>query len=99
MKPDPAKVATLDQWAPPMKHIETLTQHDVSAATLACAKKQIVHECRRFLGFMNYFHRFIPQFAAVAEKLYEQTKMMRLCGLMSALKHGSCCVQHLAKQQ
>ena len=74
VKPDPAKVATLDQWAPPMKHIETLTQHDVSAATLACAKKQIVHECRRFLGFMNYFHRFIPQFAAVAEKMYEQTQ-------------------------
>lgn len=72
VKPDPAKVAALENWRPPLAQVEALkTAQSIAAAS--AARKQIVHECRRFLGFMNYFNRFIPRYAELATCLHTQT--------------------------
>ena len=72
VKPDPAKVGSLDGWNPPWQHIEVLRKES-NVAVQTASRKQIVHECRRFLGFMNYFNRFIPRYADLAACLHEQT--------------------------
>ena len=72
--PDPAKVATLTQWVPPLDLIEKLADSNTSPKEATVYKNQIATECRRFLGFMNYFNRFIPRFSDIAVVLHEQTK-------------------------
>jgi predicted aspartyl protease len=72
VKPNPEKVASLANWHPPFEQIEVL-KSEPSNPIRAVARKQIVHECRRFLGFMNYFNRFIPQYAKLACCLHDQT--------------------------
>lgn len=74
VKPDPAKVAAVANWEPPHLQIAELADVDASPAVRAAARKQIVHECRRYLGFMNYFNRFIPRYSALAAGLHDQTK-------------------------
>jgi hypothetical protein len=37
-------------------------------------KKGIAKAVRSFLGFMQYFSRFIPRFSDMASHLYDQTK-------------------------
>ena len=73
VKPDPAKVATLDKWVPPLDLVEKAKRPDLVPRAKEAIKKQIAQECRRFLGFMNYFRRFIPRFAEVAVELHNQT--------------------------
>ena len=72
--PDPAKVSTLTQWTPPLDLIDTLVDNNSSSKEITVYKNQIATECRRFLGFMNYFSRFIPRFSDIAVVLHEQTK-------------------------
>ena len=72
VKPNPDKVASLANWEPPLQQIEVL-KHETCPRIRAAARKQIVHECRRFLGFMNYFSRFIPKYADMACCLHDQT--------------------------
>ena len=68
--PDPAKVHALDHWGtPPIVPEEGISQSEYNAV-----QQRKVHECRRFLGFMNYFARFIPRYAELALPLYEQTQ-------------------------
>ena len=74
VKPDPAKVATLDSWTPPIDVVEKLKEPDCSKSAATSYRKSIVHECRRFLGFMNYFNRYIPRYSELAGCLHEQTK-------------------------
>ena len=71
--PDPAKVATLDAWEPPEGEIAVVNDPEKSSQAVSCARKRIVSECRRFLGFMNYFSRFIPRYAELAVDLHRQT--------------------------
>ena len=68
--PDPGKVKALDHWEPPSVDLT----HAPSQAEVSAIQQRKVHECRRFLGFMNYFARFIPRYAELAMPLYEQTK-------------------------
>ena len=68
--PDPSKVKILDHWEPP-----STAQPEMSSSEAAAVQQRKIHECRRFLGFMNYFARFIPRYAQLAAPLYEQTKV------------------------
>ena len=74
IKPDPAKIAVLDSWEPPLTQVKQLEDASISSAECGILRKEITHEVRRYLGFMNYFHRFIPRFSELAMPLYEQTK-------------------------
>jgi RNase H-like domain found in reverse transcriptase/Reverse transcriptase (RNA-dependent DNA polymerase)/gag-polyprotein putative aspartyl protease len=74
VRPDPAKVEALQTWEPPYALIEKIELDAASALAKSSAKKQLQHECRRFLGFMNYFNRFIPRYSEVAVPLTDQTK-------------------------
>lgn len=74
VKPDPTKVAALDNWDPPLADVEILRDAVATATMKAAAKKRVVHECRRYLGFMNYFNRFIPRYSDQAAVLHDQTK-------------------------
>ncbi len=71
--PDPKKVACLDTWRPPLGLISRLTDPASCARAQNAARKDLVSRVRSFLGFMTYFNRFIPRFAAIAAPLYEQT--------------------------
>ena len=73
VKPDPAKVAALDRFIPPLAFVSQLA----SAQTDAQGKRvqqAIAKSTRSFLGFMNYFARFIPKYADMAACLYDQTQ-------------------------
>jgi hypothetical protein len=72
--PDPAKVAALDNWQPPLDLVTRLADPALSKAEATVCRKKVVTECRRFLGFMNYFNRFIPRYSALAASLHEQTQ-------------------------
>ncbi len=74
VKPDPKKVEALDKWLPPLAQVEELSDPSHSSRYVRGVKDRITSECRRFLGFMNYFHRFIPRFADIAVPLYQQTQ-------------------------
>jgi hypothetical protein len=74
VKPDPEKVAALTTWEPPLEAIEQLDMVETSSLNKGSLRKQVQHECRRFLGFMNYFSRFIPRYSEVAAPLTDQTK-------------------------
>ena len=74
IKPDPKKVAALDDWKPPLDDVAELQHADTSNARRNALKKQIAHATRRFLGFMQYFGRFIPRFSYLAACLYDCTR-------------------------
>lgn len=74
VKPDPAKVAALESWEPPVADVAILADPTSDAVMQSAARKRIVHECRRFLGFMNYFNRFIPKYSDQAAVLHDQTR-------------------------
>ena len=74
IKPDPSKVAALQHWKPPLEAARQLDLEETSLLARSSLRKQIQHECRRFLGFMNYFNRFIPRYSAMAAPLTDQTK-------------------------
>ena len=71
--PDPEKVKTLDSWEPPEGDISIINNPDSTSQAVSSARKRLVTECRRFLGFMNYFSRFIPRYAEMAVDLHRQT--------------------------
>jgi hypothetical protein len=75
VKPDPAKVAALDRWQPPLGLVAKVSDPETPPKEVTVARKQIASECRRFLGFMNYFNRFIPKYSALAVCLHEQTQI------------------------
>jgi hypothetical protein len=68
--PDPDKVKALDDWGIPQHLIKY--DDDISKSEKLSKRKQLIHECRRFLGFMNYFARYIPQYAQLAAPLHAQ---------------------------
>ena len=72
--PDPKKVSTLTQWNPPLELIEKIADNNTTPKQVTVYRNQVATECRRFLGFMNYFSRFIPRFSDIAVVLHEQTK-------------------------
>ena len=74
VRPDPAKVDTLDKWKPPTAKAMMLADSSLPSSVHKATKRAIVKECRRFIGFMNYFNRFIPRFSALAAPLTDQTK-------------------------
>jgi hypothetical protein len=67
--PDPDKVKALDDWGTP-QHLTEHTDDNISTSERLSKRKQLVHECRRLLGFMNYFARFVPQYAQLAAPLH-----------------------------
>ena len=70
--PDPTKVSSLDKWLPPLELVQSM--EGATPQMAASKRKQLVHECRKYLGFMNYFNRFIPRYSEVAGVLHDQTK-------------------------
>jgi RNase H-like domain found in reverse transcriptase/Reverse transcriptase (RNA-dependent DNA polymerase)/Integrase zinc binding domain/gag-polyprotein putative aspartyl protease len=74
VKPDPAKVAALSKWEPPLEAVRQMELEETTELHKKSLQKQVQHECRRFLGFMNYFSRFIPRYSDVAVPLTDQTK-------------------------
>ena len=72
VKPDPSKVSALDHWEPPVQHAKDLAASS-SIAVQKTHRETIVVMCRRFLGFMNYFSRFLPRYASLASVLHDQT--------------------------
>jgi len=74
VKPDPSKVAALDNWDPPIQLIDELQDVATTSQRRAVSQKKLVQECRRYVGFMNYFARFIPRYSALAACLQDQTK-------------------------
>lgn len=74
VKPDPSKVEALKNWPPPLDLVSLLADESSSATAKTAYRKQIVNHCRRYMGFMNYFSRFIPKFSELAACLHDQTK-------------------------
>ena len=74
VRPDPAKVKAVATWNPPEKELAVLTSAGVSAAAKATSQKRVITEVKRFMGFMQFFARFIPRFAHVAAPLYAQMR-------------------------
>ena len=72
--PDPSKVSALDNWEYPSQLVTELQDVNTASAQRAVSRKKLVHECRRYVGFMNYFSRFIPRYSALAACLQDQTK-------------------------
>ena len=75
VRPDPAKVATLDRWQPPLKYVESLLNPSITPKERKTYLENIASECRRFLGFMNYFNRFIPRYSELCFCLTNQTHL------------------------
>ena len=73
VKPDPGKVKALENWGIPPDCTELSKDNGMSTLEKATIRKRTVHEVRRFLGFMNYFSRFIPRYAELAGPLHAQT--------------------------
>ena len=59
VRPDPKKVAVLDQWVPPLADIAMLSDVTASAAQIRSSQLRITKAARSFMGFMQYFSRFI----------------------------------------
>lgn len=74
VRPDPKKVATLDAWNPPLDLVSELNAVDTSRQHAVVLRKRIVAAVRSFVGFMQYFSRFIPRFSHLAALLHDQTK-------------------------
>ena len=74
VKADPAKVAALDRWNPPVSIAHDSMDSSLPPGIRTSARKKVVHECRRFLGFMKYFRRFIPRFSELAAPLHDQIR-------------------------
>jgi hypothetical protein len=74
IKPDPEKIKILDGWQPPLEFVRVLSDDTSSSAQLRTSRQHLVHECRRYLGFMNYFSRFLPRYSSVAACLHDQVK-------------------------
>ena len=72
--PDPGKVSALERWNPPTDDALLLSDPKLNAGVRSSVKKRVVKECRRYIGFMNYFRRFIPRFSSLAAPLHDQTK-------------------------
>jgi hypothetical protein len=73
VRPDPKKIAAIDKWKPPLDVVAQLEQAN-SSQLKRSLQKQITKQVRSFLGFMQYFSRFLPRFADVAAPLYDLTK-------------------------
>ena len=71
LKPDPAKVEALHHWLPPLDIADQM--RTCSVAQRVALRTKIANVCRKFLGFMNYFNRFIPRYSDMAAVLHEQT--------------------------
>ena len=74
VRPDPKKVETLDKWKAPVATAMLAIDPNVPVQLRNSYKKKLVKECRSFLGFMNYFNRFIPRYSETAACLHDQTK-------------------------
>ena len=74
VRPDPKKVATLHSWEPPLPLVEELNLPSTSLQHARSLTKRIAKATRSFLGFMQYFSRFIPRFSTLASCLYDVTK-------------------------
>jgi hypothetical protein len=74
VRPDPKKVAALEKWNPPLADVHLLSDETASAAQIRSSKQRITKSVRSFLGFMQYFRRFIPCFSQLAGPLYDLTK-------------------------
>jgi hypothetical protein len=96
-----SKVQTLDNWHPPTRLIDEL-QDVTTSQQRAVSKKKLVQECRRYVGFMNYFARFIPRYSALASCLQDQTKdiapewtpSVPVHGTLAYLSQGSQLMYH-----
>ena len=64
----------MTQWTPPLDFIENLLDTNTNSKEATVYRNQIATECTQFLGFMNYFSRFVPRFSDIAVVLHEQTK-------------------------
>ena len=74
VKPDPKKVASLESWQPPLTEVSALAAATTSTAHATVLRKHIAKQVRSFLGFMQYFSRFVPRFSDTAAVLYDVTK-------------------------
>jgi hypothetical protein len=74
--PDPEKVEALDKWAPPLQLVSQLqdAERSESVKEASSLRDAIATECRKFLGFMNYFNRFIPKYSELACGLHAHTQ-------------------------
>ena len=99
VQPDPAKVKALEGWEPPLKLVAQLAEAMEKGAQKEATslKEAIATECRRFLGFMNYFNRFIPKYSELACDLHGHTQKsppewtVECTEAWNKLKH---CLQH-----
>jgi RNase H-like domain found in reverse transcriptase len=77
VQPDPSKVRALQGWEPPLtlvNQLATAVQAE-SHKEATALRASIATECRRFLGFMNYFNRFIPRYSHLACVLHAHTQL------------------------
>ena len=76
VEPDPAKLKALIHWEPPLSVVDQLAAAELanSQKESTVLKEKIATECRRFLGFMNYFNRFIPRYSDLACDLHKHTQ-------------------------
>jgi hypothetical protein len=74
VKPDPKKVVALDKWDPPIELVEELADPNTTERHAKVLRKRITKQTRSFLGFMQYFSRFIPRYSALAAVLFDQLK-------------------------
>ena len=73
VRPNPKKAAVLDQLVPPFADIAMLSDVTASAAQIRSSQLRIIKAARSFMGFMQYFSRFIPRFSELAP-LYDSTR-------------------------
>jgi hypothetical protein len=74
VKPDPEKVVALDKWDPPIELVEELADPNTTERHAKVLRKRITKQTRSFMGFMQYFSRFIPRYSALAAVLFDQLK-------------------------
>jgi hypothetical protein len=74
VKPDPKKVVALDKWDPPTELVEELADPNTTERHAKVLRKRIATQTRSFLGFMQYFSRFIPRYSALVSVLFDQLK-------------------------
>ena len=74
VQPDPKKVSALSKWVPPLEAVTELQDDATSSRHAQVLRSRIVKQTRSFLGFMQYFSRFIPRFSTMAAVLFDQVK-------------------------